>query len=354
MSGTSLDGLDIVLTDSSSFQALAFTTLPYPKPLQQRLAQLAQSPQTPFNEVALIDRELGMFFSDAVAEFLADHQIQVHELSAIGSHGQTVLHNPSKNLAQNFTVQLGDVSFLAARFNVPVVSDFRHNDMALGGQGAPLAPLFHGALFDGEHWACINMGGISNVSMRRNNQLRGYDIGPANRLIDLVMECDYQRPYDMDGQVAETGQVDEATLAQMLAEPYFALAAPKSTGRELFNQGWLNNIAGFGILAPQDKVATLTELTARTISNELLASTDLKNVWLCGGGALNGYLCQRLRTLMPAVSIQSTDAIGVDPQSMEALLIAWLAYQRTELCRLDLTKVTGAKRPSLLGTITQI
>jgi anhydro-N-acetylmuramic acid kinase len=273
---------------------------------------------------------------------------------AIGSHGQTLLHRPRGDAP--FTMQIGDPNLIAERCGIDVVADFRRRDMAAGGEAAPLAPAFHAAAFGraGESVAVANIGGIGNVTLiDPQGHVLGFDTGPGNCLMDLWAKRTLGEPFDRDGALAAAGRVDEALLERLLAEPYLALPYPKSTGRELFNAAWLEPLMGDARLAAADVQATLSEYTARTLTDAVtrLAGLDPSALYVCGGGAFNGELMRRLQLRLPRARVADTGVLGIPPDQVEAALFAWLAHRRIENLPGSLPSVTGARGPRVLGAL---
>jgi anhydro-N-acetylmuramic acid kinase len=272
---------------------------------------------------------------------------------AIGSHGQTVLHQPGD--AAPFTLQIGDPNIIAERLNIDVVADFRRRDLAAGGEGAPLMPAFHVAAFGtpGQYNAVANIGGIANVSrLQADGSVTGFDTGPGNCLLDAWSRQQRAKPFDEHGQWAASGVIQPTLLNRMLQDPYFARRPPKSTGRETFSDGWLEQaLAGYRA-SPADVQATLTELTAHTIAMSLAGGgTQPVRVLVCGGGAQNTYLMSRLSLALPRSQVQTTGACGIDPQHVEAAGFAWLAYRYVNALPGNLPSVTGAKYAVPLGAL---
>ncbi|MBN6075978.1 anhydro-N-acetylmuramic acid kinase [Aggregatibacter actinomycetemcomitans] len=360
MSGTSLDGVDVALmafTEQPQFIAGQFT--PMPTHLRQDLLQLVSHGTTTLQQLGELDQRLALLYADAVNRFLTTHNLSPQHIRAIGCHGQTVWHAPQGDFP--FTLQIGDMHLLAARTGIDVVGDFRRKDMAFGGQGAPLVPAFNQALFYDEHRATVvlNIGGISNISVLFPHQpIIGYDTGTGNALMDGWIERHQGKSYDADGQWARSGKVRLELLAEMLKEPYFQLPPPKSTGRELFNLAWLEKTlakttALLGEIPPQDVQATLLEFTAQNIAlalNQL--ETELpRRLLVCGGGAKNGLLMERLQALLPNWQYLPTNDAGLDVDYVEAAAFAWLAYRRINNLPSNLPSVTGAKSAVSLGAI---
>jgi anhydro-N-acetylmuramic acid kinase len=360
MSGTSMDGIDAVLAefDRGLFKGLRATHhLHYPAALRGRLLQVARSDAAlSLRELASLDTAVADHFADAALGLLAAAGIEAAAVSAIGSHGQTVFHNTS---AQPWaTQQLGDPSRIAARSGIATVADFRRKDVALGGQGAPLVPAFHHALFASadEARCALNIGGIANVTLLPDAdaaRVRGFDTGPGNGLMDEWSERHLGRAYDADGAFAASGRCNRPLLQALLADPYFTLPPPKSTGRGYFQLAWVEQrFPALGSLAAADVQATLAALTTRSIAADILAhQPDTRSVLVCGGGARNGYLMQSLRTALPACTVQPSDDYGLDAGWVEAAAFAWLAMRTLEGLPGNLPGVTGASRPAVLGGI---
>jgi len=347
MAGTSLDGVDLALCqlDASQWRVTNTAHVPYPKVLFTKLHQLARAADNHLESQAIADREWSEFVAHSVLEWARKQVIDLSQIEAIGSHGQTIRHSP-----QQWTVQIGDPNTLSARSGCRVVADFRRADIALGGQGAPLVPIVHDQLFVGNQWACLNLGGIANVSLRTaDNTLIGFDTGPANTLSDQLMQALFNKEYDRDGMIARSGTVNERVLEKALSTEYFSMPAPKSTGPELFSMTWWQSL-GADSLAPTDQVATAIELTARSIASALKSFTHLNTLWLCGGGTHNTYLIERISSLC-SLSTRSTEDIGVSPDAMEAFAFAVLAQLKLDNLPANVPSVTGASRAVPLGGI---
>ena len=284
---------------------------------------------------------------------LAQEKLRPRDIVAIGCHGQTVWHEPTG--AAPHTLQIGDNNQIVARTGITVVGDFRRRDIALGGQGAPLVPAFHQALLahPTERRMVLNIGGIANLSLLIPGQpVRGYDTGPGNMLMDAWIWRQCGKPYDKDAQWASEGKVIIPLLQNMLSDPYFSAPAPKSTGREYFNYGWIErHLSAFPGLAPRDIQATLAELTAVTISEQVLLSGGCERLMVCGGGSRNPLLMARLAGLLPGTEVTSTDEAGISGDDMEALAFAWLAWRTLAGLPGNLPSVTGATESSILGAI---
>ena len=361
MSGTSLDGVDGVLAEApgngAAWQARAHAHLPLAADLRAELLALNQRDGSDeLHRAALATNALMTLYAQVVASLLGQAGMAHGQVSAIGAHGQTVRHRPGEFDGLGYTLQLMNGALLAERTGIDVVCDFRTRDVAAGGQGAPLVPAFHAARFAcaGQDTAVLNIGGMANLTLlRADGQVSGFDCGPGNVLLDLWCRRHQQRRYDAGGAWAASGSVDAGLLARCLAEPYFSLPPPKSTGRDLFNEDWLNACLGKESLPAPDVMATLTELTARSASEALQRQAPgTTRLLVCGGGAFNAYLMSRLSHLLdPGVNVQSTAAEGVPPDQVEALAFAWLAQAFAEHRSGNLPAVTGAAGPRLLGAL---
>ncbi|OOF45897.1 anhydro-N-acetylmuramic acid kinase [Rodentibacter trehalosifermentans] len=361
MSGTSLDGIDIALVDFSFAQPklLATDFTPMPQHLRKNITALVQSGETTLQQLGELDHQLGRLYADCVNVFLQKHQLSPQNIQAIGCHGQTVWHSPKG--AFPFTLQIGDMNLLAALTGITTIGDFRRKDMAFGGQGAPLVPAFHQALFFDPRCATVvlNIGGISNISLLIPNQpVVGFDTGPGNTLLDQWIEKHKNVAYDKNGDWAAGGEVNEALLNALLDEPFFRQPPPKSTGRELFNLAWLEQkiqklCQNSTALLPQDVQATLVELTVCSVAESLkLIRTPLpKRLLVCGGGAKNTLMMQRLADRLPQWSIHTTNEFAMDSDYVEAAAFAWLAYRRMHNQPGNLPEVTGAKSAVGLGAV---
>ncbi|CAB3875209.1 Anhydro-N-acetylmuramic acid kinase [Achromobacter anxifer] len=356
MSGTSVDGVDGVLVRLGDGQApavLASASLPMPADLRRELLALNQSGDDELARGALAANGLARLYAQAVAALLQQAGIPASDVAAIGAHGQTVRHRPELG----YTVQLNAPALLAELTGIDVVADFRSRDVAAGGQGAPLVPPFHAAIFGAPQGrAVLNLGGIANVTLLEPGKPpRGFDTGPANVLLDGWCQRHLGLPYDADGRWAATGQVLAPLLEQLISsEPWFALPPPKSTGRDLFNLQWLDDrLAAFDgpKPAPQDVQATLQRLTARTVANAIDASAAAtQEVFVCGGGARNPGLMRELAYCLQR-PVHPTDALGVPAQEVEALAFAWLAQAFVQRRPAGVPAVTGARGPRILGAL---
>lgn len=355
MSGTSLDGVDVVLAviDQHMVAQQASYCHPFPPALRQQVLAICQGQPLTLSQLGQLDTQLGKLFAEAVVTLMQRQSLESDDIMAIGCHGQTVWHEPDS--AAPSTLQIGDNNQIAAATGVTVVGDFRRRDMALGGQGAPLVPAFHQALLmdSTERRMVLNIGGIANLSLLIPGQpVRGYDTGPGNMLIDAWIWRHQGVGYDNNAAWALTGQVVPALLEQMLNDPWFVLPPPKSTGREYFNLGWVERqLQRFPGLAPQDVQATLSELTALTIAQQIKLSNGCDRLLVCGGGSRNPLLMARLAAHLPGTEVGPTDAAGVSGDDMEALAFAWLAFRTLSGLPGNLPAVTGAREMSVLGAI---
>ncbi|MDQ0072995.1 anhydro-N-acetylmuramic acid kinase [Variovorax boronicumulans] len=362
MSGTSLDGVDGVLADLSDgrIAVKAYATAEFPVALRAELLALNTPGDNELHRAALAGNGLARAYAGVVQQLLADSGIDAGAVTAIGAHGQTVRHRPLEFDDVGYTLQINNPSLLAELTGIDVVGDFRSRDLAAGGQGAPLVPAFHRALFAraDETVAVLNIGGISNLSLLPPTNapegaiVLGFDCGPGNALMDHWCQTYQGQPFDRGGQWAASGQVLPQLLAQLRADPYFAKAPPKSTGRDLFNPTWLASQLGTTAMTPADVQATLTELTASTCAADLLSyGKDSKLLIVCGGGALNDHLLGRLRALLPSVRVVASTDQGLPPQQVEAAAFAWLARCTVRREASNLASVTGARGARVLGAI---
>ncbi|QYJ85335.1 anhydro-N-acetylmuramic acid kinase [Shewanella mesophila] len=354
MSGTSMDGVDAVLVDFSDdkIALVASHTEALPKHLLSGLQRLCKSGNDEINRVGTLDRSVGKLFAQAVNGLIDKAEIDKRQVIAIGSHGQTIRHMP--NLEMGFTLQIGDPNTIAALTGIDVIADFRRKDIALGGQGAPLVPAFHQQLFakTGTKRMILNIGGISNITYLPGDATAviGFDNGPGNTLIDAWMKQVNGEPYDKDGEWAASGTTNQQLLEQMLSHSYFSLSAPKSTGRELFNQAWMEQqTADFGYMNEADIQSTLLDLTCHSIANDCLKLTDSAELYVCGGGAFNKELLRRITLLLPHYTVNTSTALGVNPQWVEGIAFAWLAMRHKHGLPGNLPAVTGASREAVLG-----
>ena len=353
MSGTSLDGMDIALIElGASITLLATHYIPMPEGLRSDLLQLCASGPDEVARSAIAENRWARLAAQGVNDLLAQQELAPERIRAIGSHGQTIRHEP----AQGWTVQIGNPALLAELTGISVVSDFRRRDVAAGGQGAPLVPAFHEALFTDNtaNRAVLNIGGFSNLSLiTTENPVAGFDCGPGNVLLDAWIQEERGELYDRSGQWAASGNVEPLLLEALLRDPFFQTQGPKSTGREVFNLKWLqHHLLALPTFSAENVQATLLELTALTIVQSLqTAQSCTDELLVCGGGAHNTTLMARLKQLLPNTQVNSTEARGVDPDWVEAMAFAWLAHCCLENIPTNRPCVTGARGLRVLGAI---
>lgn len=352
MSGTSLDGLDVVLIEQTQAPRLIDSYyVAMPASLRHDLLTLCAPGPDEVARCALAEQQLAELTATGIHSLLARQQLTAADIRAVGSHGQTIRHEP----ARGFTVQIGNSALLAELCGITVVSDFRRRDLAAGGQGAPLVPAFHQAVFDdGDCRAILNVGGFSNLTLLTPGEpVGGFDCGPGNVLMDAWIQHCRGEDFDRNGAWAAGGSIDRGLLAALLADPFFNTQGPKSTGRELFNLGWLqSHLASWPDVAEQDVQATLLELTASTIASALKrAQAQSRELLLCGGGAHNVRLTQRLAELLPHLRVGTTAERGIAPDWVEAAAFAWLAHCCLEGIAANRPSVTGARGLRVLGAI---
>lgn len=355
MSGTSMDGIDAILVSfpDSTIQVHCTHSIAYPADIRERLARLGQNHGCP-DELGELDHLVGTLFAEAANELMAKSDLRTEQVRAIGSHGQTIRHQPDGGTP--FTLQIGDPTLIVEHTDITVVADFRRRDLAAGGQGAPLVPAFHKAFFasSDEDRCILNLGGIANLShlpADTGQPVTGFDTGPANAVMDRW--CNHQTglAFDHNGEWANEGRVDQALLSDLLSDAYFQRPAPKSTGTEKFNLDWLNtNLSRHPDVSPADVQRTLLELTAITIAQQLPQCPGL-TIFACGGGAKNLALMRELQRTCSPSKVTTTADIGLDPQWVEPAAFAWLARQTLAGRPGNLPDVTGAKGKRILGAI---
>jgi anhydro-N-acetylmuramic acid kinase len=388
MSGTSMDGVDGVVADFGDAKTgandlqvavVAHHHAAMPAALQSEMMALNTPGLDELHRAACAAHGLARLQVEVVAQLLRKAALDRGQITAVGSHGQTVRHRPEGNDGIGYSCQLNQGALLAELCGIDVVCDFRSRDIAAGGQGAPLVPPFHAAVFGSptEARAVLNIGGIANLTLiaptgadstagsaaaaaaaagssAATSRVRGFDCGPGNALLDLWTQRHLGMPFDQDGQWGKSGVVDAALLARLLSEPYLAQAPPKSTGRDLFNARWLDKhlSAISSSTHPADVQATLTELTAQAAAQALARhATGTKSMWVCGGGVKNSGLMRRLADLLPAVHVDSTQALGLPPDQVEAAAFAWLARAFVRREPANAPEVTGAKGARILGAL---
>ncbi|MBO1923178.1 anhydro-N-acetylmuramic acid kinase [Thiomicrorhabdus sp. 6S3-12] len=361
MSGTSVDAVDAALIAicDQSLQLKHFTTTPIPDNLKRLLLECNSEQKLSLKSFSQLHSQTGQLFTAAVTQLLYETELEASDIAAIGSHGQTIYHAPDLMMS----LQIGHPAIIAKHSGITTVGDFRVDDMALGGQGAPFAPVFHQCLFSEPEQTAIavNIGGIANISvlpaMHSAHAAIGWDTGPGNALIDEACQKLFACPYDRNGALARQGCVQTAALDTLLQDDYFQQSAPKSSGRDYFNWQWLLQKLGSDFveqLDAHDLLATLSELTAASIAQQVLLSLGKQaesNVWICGGGAFNRYLLERIQAHLPACMVRSSADAGHDPNAIEGMLFAWLAHERLNNRPVKLSAVTGAERDAVLGGI---
>jgi len=355
MSGTSMDAIDVALLDFSNdnCRLIASHSHAFPDGLKQKLQKLIQSESINLRDFGRLDVELGRAFADATNQLIQQQQIDKSEITAIGSHGQTVFHAPDST--PPFTLQIGDPNCISQLTGITTVADFRRRDIAAGGQGAPLVPAFHNDFFRSQQHnrVILNIGGIANITVLvadQNQAISGFDTGPGNCLLDEWCQQHLNQPYDKNGSWAATGSINHQLLEQLLTDDYFSLPAPKSTGREYFNLHWLKQHSTDD--RAENIQATLTQLSIESIARAIEEhSHSCDEVYVCGGGAFNASLMQGLENRLPHIKVQTTTELGIEPEWVEAAAFAWLAKQTLENKSGNIAEVTGASANLILGGI---
>ncbi len=357
MSGTSMDGVDAVAVNfvDDKLCLLASLKLPYPSSIKEDLLKITDvRNRFPLKHIAYLDISIGNFFATTVQQLIDESQIASENIVAIGSHGQTISHHIDKKTPYSW--QIGNPSNIAMKTGITTVANFRSADVASGGQGAPLVPAFHEYQFgsDNCHRVIVNIGGIANISILKKNAsgLIGYDTGPGNCLMDDWCRVNGQGEFDEAGLWAQSGNTIVTLLDELLSDAYFSQKLTKSTGRELFNLHYLDNILNtrkeWKNANPRDVQATLAELTSRSITQEIkkhqleLAS----EIYICGGGASNRFLVKKISEEFPSQDVKTTDSLGIHPDFVEAAAFAWIAKQR--LLGVPIKLVTGGKHNQLV------
>ena len=351
-----MDALDAVLVDfaPSPPRLIATHCHDINETLRREILALAQPGDNELDRQAQLDVRLGRLSAQLCLQLLEKTGLEANNIQAIGSHGQTVRHAP--DAPTPYTVQIGDPNTIAQLSGITTVADFRRRDMSVGGQGAPLVPAFHQALFRSETKSrvILNIGGIANISLlpaEASQPVIGFDTGPGNMLMDAWIQLYRSQPYDADGEWARSGRVDAELLNQLLADPYLSMSPPKSTGRERYNLQWLERQLSGG-QSTQDIQATLCEHTAATIAYAILQfAPDTDEIYVCGGGARNGYLMERIKAYLDGCLVTTTSDLGIDPLWVEAMAFAWLARQTLHALPGNLPAVTGASEAVILGGI---
>lgn len=358
ISGTSMDNVDAALIglDGDRCGLLASHSQPLDDELGDELRSFVRQPyEAPLSRYGALDTRIGEVFAEAVRRLLAGCDVPAASVTAIGSHGQTVLHHPHGD--HPYTLQIGDPNIIAARTGIVTVADFRRRDIALGGQGAPLAPAFHEAVFSSadEPRIVLNLGGIANITVLQPGQpTRGFDTGPANTLMDAWCRRHRDTAFDCGGEWAASAAADSTLLDALLAHPYFSRPSPKSTGVEEFNLAWLDGILAevAPSMAPDVVQSTLCELTARSVAEAFNRETTTPGaIYVCGGGAHNRELLKRIDEHLADWSVATTDALGIGVDWVEAAAFGWLAHRRLQNLPGNLPAVTGARDSTILGSV---
>lgn len=361
MSGTSVDGIDAAVVSIGTnsvvgpkFQLLATHVEPFPAAVGDRIRSLMTPGSDSVDDYGALDMELATLFSAAALKALSNTNLSARQIRAIGSHGQTVRHRPDRR--PPFSLQIGNPSLIAEHTGITTVSDFRARDIAAGGQGAPLVPGFHHWLFHSttRDRVIVNIGGIANLThIPARGSVIGFDTGPGNTLLDRWIRRHRNRPFDQNGNWAASGQVSDELLERLLGDSYFAKPRPKSTGGEYFNLAWLD-AALVGLVRPiseQDVQATLAELTACSITQEIKRIDKTNEIFVCGGGSSNPVLMRSLQRHAGDIPVTTTESLGLHPDWVEAAAFAWLAHRRLENLPGNMPSVTGAKHPCVLGGV---
>lgn len=356
ISGTSADGIDAALVrfEQGRPALVAGLVHPWDDALRRRILAVAQDEERlDLDDYGRLDVAVGYAFAEATSALLAKAGVAAAQVTAVGSHGQTIRHRPDGD--RPFTLQIGDPSVIAERTGIATIADFRRPDVAAGGQGAPLVPAFHATVLrptDGAR-VVLNLGGIANVTrLTPDGEVTGFDTGPANGLMDAWCLRHRGEAFDRDGRFAASGTVDPDLLAELLDDAYFVLPPPKSTGREHFHLAWLDSHPRVAELTPEDVQATLMALSATSIGDAIAAHAgDALDVVACGGGVHNAALMDAIRTRLEGRPLRASTHFGIDPDFMEAMGFAWLAYRRLRGEPGNLPAVTGARGPRLLGAL---
>lgn len=367
MSGTSTDGIDgvILMFSQNKPQVLAFASLPFSEPLRHALLALNTPSHNELHLAALAANQLARLYAQVVAQLLAQQGLHAQDIAAIGVHGQTVRHRPQEFDGMGYTLQINQPAVLAELTGIRVIADFRARDLAAGGQGAPLVPAFHDAIFAQPQSTTVllNIGGIANISVLppqarnveiENNTAReliGFDCGPGNALLDAWCHTHTGQAYDDNGHWGAQGQIQANLLRTLLDEPFFAKPPPKSTGRDLFNMPWLQKrLVNYEGLKPVDVQASLVALTAQSAAMAIAKfGSEASQVLVCGGGAYNSELMRQLTLALPEKKVYSSEVAGIHPLQVEAAAFAWLAYRHCHNMPGNLPAVTGAKGLRVLG-----
>jgi anhydro-N-acetylmuramic acid kinase len=352
-----MDGIDAALVDFSGLhpRLIDCQTFPYTPKLLDELHRLCAPSENEITLLGQADRAVAQAFSQATISLLVSNDMRPEQIRAIGSHGQTVRHMPEGEHA--FSLQIGDPNSISALTSIDVIADFRRKDIALGGQGAPLVPAFHQAVFgsDKQSRVVVNIGGIANITYLpkdKHKPILGYDTGPGNTLLDAWCKKHTGKTYDVNGEWAAQSTADPQLLRTLYSDPYFQLNPPKSTGRELFDLAWLERqlVMSGAKIDPQKVQATLVALTSVSIAQQIHKFDDVEQVYVCGGGAQNAFLMECLKGDLHECELFYTDTLGIGTDAVEAMACAWLAYAHINQISGNIPSVTGASKAAVLGT----
>lgn len=357
-SGTSMDAIDVAIVEFDEHQHKLKLLNTYnhaiPPEIQKQTMDISQEGNITLQTFGELDHQWGLLFAEAITETLSQAELTAKDITAIGSHGQAIWHAPNATHAS--TIQIGDPNIIAKRTNITTIADFRRGDLALGGQGAPLAPIFHHWLFASEvPRAVVNIGGIANISLLKDKQLEnviGFDTGPGNGLIDSWMQYALKQPFDQKGQMAQNGHLQNTLLNKFLNDDYFRVSHPKSTGKDYFNLQWIRQKIGKDTYSNEDMICTLAHLTCQTIATDIQKHFTTAEVIVCGGGTKNPFIMAGLKqSLGTNFSLTTTQKFGLAPDWIEACMFAWLAQRRLMDQPLNLSSVTGVAKACTLGGI---
>ncbi len=350
MSGTSMDGIDAVIINEQN-ELISGHTFDYSKKTNQQLSQVVKDKHADLSVIGTLHRQISIEYASAYKQLLKMNKMCSTQIRAVGCHGQTISHQTFNK--PFYTYQLGCPSTLATETSTTVVADFRSMDIALGGHGAPLAPLYHDYCFSklSDRLAIVNIGGIANLSILIDEHLTaGYDIGPGNCLLNGWIKLNQGHDFDEQGNWAASGKVDETLLRKLLSDPYFQLSGPKSIDREYFSIEWLKSYFQAELM-PEDVQATLLELTAITITDQVKKFPPVKTLILCGGGANNTLLNTRIRYYLKETVVNPSSHFGINENYLEAMMMAWLGWQRLDQRTFELSTITGNPYPTMLGHV---
>jgi len=355
MSGTSMDGIDAVIVELDDNNCLVKKNhnISYPHKVRSLLLSSSRNWESTTSEkIEMLDRKVGECFREATTTLLKKSKIKHSNIIAIGSHGQTIRHQP--RIKNPYSLQIGNPQIIANGTQIKTIADFRRNDIDAGGQGAPLTPSFHKWFFSDKKYdrVILNIGGFSNITILSKSQkrVRGFDTGPGNSLMDSWIQEKRKLPFDMNGEYAKNGEIIPELFDKLSKDPYFSSPSPKSTGFEYFNLTWLKNHIGNTVFKNADIQATLLNLTVSTIKQSILSSApNTKQVIVCGGGVHNSYLMTQISDSLYPIIVKKSDDFGLSPDYMEAVAFAWLAKQKLEGIPANIPSVTGANRNVILG-----